>query len=1653
MAVNTDGIPAGHPAMTADEAIALLTPCISLARADPAAALTAWFTTPEAYAATAVLRAGGVPPATDLPLEHAFALGYGDLFGYLADGQHDQALLGEGLLCLLPVRQHMPEWISPELAPLLAVAAGDGTADGGGPSTDGGGQVPDGGGPSVGQANVAAIGMVLAFRRWRYAGAPASAVRLLRRVVAQCPSGVSARGSVLSTLGAALLADWLDRAELSSLAESVEIGRAAVAAVPGAPGEQARRHANLGVSLRFWSDVTQSEGAIQEAVSEIRTGLARCPPEDPQWATTRLELGFVLAHAAVLFGEHAVLPEAADLLREALRRADGAADPSGYPDCLSYLGMVLIAQAAPAPESEPDPEPMARLRAEGVALCRRAAELAPTEGLRLQHLCNLSHVLLRSTAEDDAGATALALAAARQVVGLAPGGTALSADALTMLAHALTRRYQADRDPQDLAEAVARAVAGFEATSPQLPVLRLVRGAALADLLGLRAVAEGSDAPSAESLALLRRLVTELARPTAERAQALRLLADHLLDSAVREGRDERAAEAVTHYRECLELPSPGPDFEADVRFSLGTALALGTGQDGGDAWRQAAASMSRAAALFPPGDPRRLDLEARLGAHWIQRAEDTGDPTAYREGVAVLGAVVAADDGCPASDRVDHRLLLGAALLALLGHGGENGMLDRAVEHLEQALAMAPPGAPQRLAVVHRLAAALDSSAVLRSDTAPLDRASALLSEALADPRGDVADRADCLVTLGNNLRLRFQLTGGPEHLEQAAARHREAIALTAPEPHAYALDGLATCLADLYGFRPDGQLRAEAMDHCRAALLHLPEHAPERASVQAGLGYLQWSLAVESGSDERMDAALGTLKAALASAPEGYSDRCLVLTNLGAAMLGRAARTGDRSWTMQAVAVFRTALEHTAPGSARRPMVLNNLGTALFDLSTSTGDAALRERALALLSEAADQRGGMSLARERAALNLATVRFQQARSAEDAAAAVEACRRLEDLVVELGSPHPLRTLALARLGFAGLHTSDLLPERPARAALRRAAAAAREALADTTHAPDPMHAAARQVLATAQLRRAEWGERVDLAEAMRLIRQTAEDLTLPPHTRLRAARLWGGIAAGTGRSAEALEGFAHAVGLLSSVAPRHLARIDQEDRLSSGRGLASSAAALAILAGDPARALALLEQGRGVLLAQGLENQGDLSRLRELDPVRAAEFERIRDRLGREHPALQPVGVNAPDAFFVQGMSGAGAAALRDAEERHALSRRWDQLLEEIRELPELDDFLRPPTTRQLLSVAERGPVVVVNVSGYGSHALILTARGGGAPRIDVLPLPDLTPEEVAAAALVFDERWIDAAYGDEGLAQAKRAMQMHGSVLAWLWDGLAAPVLDRLGLRGTPLDGEEWPRLWWCPAGRLAFLPLHAAGKGRRLPGTWVLDRVVSSYTPTVRSLLRARRRTTVTASPRRRPAPLVVALAHTPGGPPLPGAEAEAALVTELFPGGVRLDGAQATVEQVRRALYRHSWVHFSCHGVSDPGSPSNSGLILHDGRLSALDLFARRPVDAELAFLSACSTSQGGHDLPDEAVHLAPSFQLAGFTHVIGTLWSVSDKVARRVTGDFYAALAADDAAGLRPFDPAPALHHAVRSLRERLLPAPHLWAAHLHIGP
>jgi len=439
------------------------------------------------------------------------------------------------------------------------------------------------------------------------------------------------------------------------------------------------------------------------------------------------------------------------------------------------------------------------------------------------------------------------------------------------------------------------------------------------------------------------------------------------------------------------------------------------------------------------------------------------------------------------------------------------------------------------------------------------------------------------------------------------------------------------------------------------------------------------------------------------------------------------------------------------------------------------------------------------------------------------------------------------------------------------------------------------------------------------------------------------------------------------------------------------------------------------------------------------------------------------------------------------RVVDRRMALAREWDELVEQVRELDGFEDFLKPPKLAKLLPAAAEGPVVMVNVSRWRCDALIVTTAG-----VEVKDLPRLTAETVVSkasgyltdlqraeeAASVAHEAYqryqrdpsVEAisAYtaAKHELQQAQQAQEqtLHG-VAEWLWDEIAAPVLEVLAMEPPDGPNPSWSRLWWCPTGPLTLFPLHAAGhhtpEGLAHRET-VLDRVVSSYTPTLRALLEARSNASRppehdadgdTAARVTEPGPrgrmLIVALPHRPGQMPLPNVSRERQLLTRLFPGRYTLlEGPAATWEAVRAQLPHHNWVHFSCHGDQNLTDPSHGGILLHDRMLTIADISEGR-YHGEFAFLSACKTATGGITLPDEAITLAAGLHYTGYRHVIGTLWSVHDETAAAVAEAVYADLTSG---AFEPRRAANALHQAVRQLREGGKSLSH-WTPFTHTGP
>ncbi|MEU7893113.1 CHAT domain-containing protein [Nonomuraea sp. NPDC049152] len=970
----------------------------------------------------------------------------------------------------------------------------------------------------------------------------------------------------------------------------------------------------------------------------------------------------------------------------------------------------------------------------------------------------------------------------------------------------------------------------------------------------------------------------------------------------------------------------------------------------------------------------------------------------------------------------------LGSGIVAQAMRSGRIEDVDGAIAMLRDALAEAPQGHPGRAALLTNLGRMLGQRMEWSGELGGADEMIAVLGQAVdAAPAGD-PERGLYLANLANALALKHGVEGGDALLERLTDVYRQAVEQTAADhpERGVALTGLASARFAVYerwGRRAD-------LDACieghRAAVDATPVGHDYRPLYLANLGSALGRRHEMTGSVADLDEAIAVMRECVALTPPVHPHSGGWASALATVLIMRFDRTGEHKALEEAIDTYRRALERAPKGHLHRHMILTNLGRALTrrDTPEALEEAVEVARAAAAAAPAANTGAAIGLATalqlrfvsledgaltadERLALALSLLREDAPPSVPDLVAGRrlqqtelldEAVAILREVVRRAPRGDHAKVTAAGQLGMA-LRLRSLMTGKGRQ--LDSAIRALREAV-DGAAEDEPVLSVSRLHLAEALADRWERsGDEHDRIEAVEQFAAAAAVATAAPAWRAGVAKRWGAFVAENDGPAAAADAFAAAVGLLDAAAWRGMRRQDQERALAEFQGLACDAAACAIAAGLPERAVELLEQGRGVLLAQIIDARP------------------VHDELERHAPSLAARLADIQD----------GLDTVEDLDTRHVLAREREETLTEIRARPGLAGFLLPPPFATLRAAAQDGPVVVVNVSVYRCDALIVTAGG-----VRLVPLPGLSSAAVAESAAAFVDA-LDAYTHDDDPDPG--VLERVPATLDWLAERVGRPVLDAIGLHAPP-EGT-WPRLWWCPTGALSLLPLHAVA----------LDVAVSSYTPTLRALAHARRE----AGPHAEGRPLLVALPSTPGEEDLPGAERESEAVRRMLRDTLPLVGPDAVRAAVLDALPSSPWVHFACHAEQDPAAPSEGRLVLHDGPLTVRELAATRLDRAEFAFLSGCETSRGGDLLADEGVSLAATVQLAGYPSVIGTLWPIADLHAPGLVEDVYAMMTAG---GTREPDPRAAalgLHLAVRALRERHPDAPILWAPFTHIGP
>ena len=1037
--------------------------------------------------------------------------------------------------------------------------------------------------------------------------------------------------------------------------------------------------------------------------------------------------------------------------------------------------------------------------------------------------------------------------------------------------------------------------------------------------------------------------------------------------------------------------------------------------QGGGRSYIEEAIDLDREALqLCPPGHPKRHVSLTRLANDLRDRYNQFGT-TGDLEDAIVLNQE--ALDLCPQGHPERSISLNNLAVGLFIRFTQLGGMqdLDVAIVLDREALDLFPQGHPDRSMSLNNLAVRLSARYEQLGGMEDLDEAIVLDQQALhLRPQGH-PDRSMSLNNLADDLFTRYNQLGGMQDLDEAIILDREALDLR-PKGHpdrSMSLNNLAVRLSTRYNQVGRMQDLGEAIVLGREALNLRPQGHPDRSMSLNNLAIHLYTRYKQLGGMEDLNEAIVFDREALNLRPQGHPDRPMSLNNLAVHLSTRYNQLGGMEDLDEAIILNREALHLRPQEHPHRSMFLNNLAIVLFTRYKQLGGVVDLDEAIVLDREALDLRpqghpnrsislnnlairlsarykqlGGMqdlneAIVLDREALDLRSqghpdrsfslnnlavrlsARYSQLGGMEDLDEAIVLDREAVDLRPQ---GHPDRSTSLNNLA---VRLSTRYKQLRAMKDLDKAIVLGREALHLCSQGHSLRSDSLNNLACDLCDRFTHLGQLKDKEEVFSLYTQLAHVPQIVSSADLSAARTWIHMA----------HHFQHPTILLAyttslRLLTLHLATLPSlPQHLSILKKLTSSLAvdAFSTCIHERAlpRAIELLEQGRCVFWSQLTHLRSPLDDVVISGPagkVLADEFARV--------ALLIRNTLNSPGP---------------DQHERLChLNFEMHGVVTNVRELPGLSRFLLPSLFPDLQLAASGGPVVIVNASEYSCDALIVLLDR------DPVHIPlQVTLEGVRDLSTELHTLTVRARRVD--------VMRELAAFLRKLWDQIVSPIVDFLHTT-HPFRS----RIWWCPTAEFSVLPLHAAGpfrKGQRN----LVDIYISSYTPTLTALIRARKHDP-SRSVTRRKRFIAIGQAKAAGENELGSVGAELDTIGQRVDGLAtitRIDGEESSISRVVEELGKNNWVHLACHGLPNRTKPFESAFALRDGHFTIQRIIGCDLKDPEFAYLSACHTTVGDEQSPDEVIHLASAMQFAGFRSVIGTMWAVDDGETNKITSTFY----------------------------------------------
>ncbi|KAJ7463468.1 TPR-like protein [Mycena galericulata] len=1102
-----------------------------------------------------------------------------------------------------------------------------------------------------------------------------------------------------------------------------------------------------------------------------------------------------------------------------------------------------------------------------------------------------------------------------------------------------------------------------------------------------------------ESIECHRKLLHFMPRSHANHSASLSNLGNSLCCRFERLGDLSDINKSVSMFEDAVQLTPDGHPGKPFRLNNLGISLLRRFSRLGGlSDLSKAVLMLEDAVQLTPDGHPDKPSLLNNLGISLLRRFSRLGDLSDLSEAVLMLeDAVQLTPDGHPGKPSLLNSL--GGSLLGRFEWLGDLSDIGNSVLMIEAAVQLTPDGHPDKPSRLYCLGSSLLGRFMRLGDLSDINKSILMLEDAVQLTPDGHPSMPFIFYNLGRSLFRRFERLGDLSDINKSVSVFENAVQLT-PDGHPgkpHRLYNLGSSLGCRFEGLGDLSDINKSVSMFEDAVQLTPDGHPDKPSMLINLGNSLFRRFEWLGDLSDINKSVLLLEDAVQLIPDGHSDKPFMLYNLGNSLSRRFQRLGDLSDINKCVSTLEDAVQLAPDGHPYRPCGLNNLGVSLGCRFERLGDLRDINKSVLMLEDAVQLSPDGH--RDKPCL-LNTLggsllyRFCQLGDLSDINKSV---LMLEDAVQLTPDGHPDKPSRLYCLGNSLWGRFEQL------------------------------------------------GTHEDLLQGISQYSLASQSTTGPAHIRFQASLMWGHLAQ-IDQHSSLLQAYMVALDLLPQLAWLGLSIGDRHHYILEAGKVVRDAAAAAIVAGQYKQAVEWLEQGRSIIWGQLLQLRTPIDNLQQHHPDLA-------DRLRFLSAQLEQSGTRDSSTGLTGAKTQASLSSM--AQQCHEYAHERDKLLKKIRELEGFDRFLLPMTLSQLLPAAQTGPVVVLNICETRCDALVLKP-GLGEENIIHVPLVDFTLHDAqslhkslscltgAGRNLSFDSDRLNGYH--EGHVPPE---EVFADILSTLWLKVVKPVLDALAI--TNLQ-----RVWWCPTGPLAFLPLHAAGlyEADQTFGSKLSDFVISSYTPSLTALITGLQ--AHSASERNQAFQLLtVSQPSAIGQSYLPGTQKEINRI-QLHAGKhpvLQMEGNTATVDSVQKSMKECSWVHFACHGIQDVSNPTESALLLAgSSRLKLLSIIKLSIPHADFAFLSACQTATGDKELQEESVHLAAGMLSAGYRSVIATMWSIMDSDAPQIASDVYEHLF-----GGSPLDStraAEALHLAVRKLQEEAggkKPFLH-WVPYIHIG-